>query len=165
MYFLSVVLLLQWSWSPSSQYRTWAVQIWCKLQWLSWSFPPLHLFRGKHPPRKRRLYYIAHFLPCPKHLDLPSLEQVVKKPWFSFSSTAWTQSVAMFCVPIFPWFETLCCLLSYLSLSSFCTNFLFLLLVSLILHRNQKCLAYVSKPSNGCADMPSNQSVCCHFCQ
>lgn len=126
----------------------------------------LYISLGENtPPRKRRLYYTVHFLPCPKHLDLPSLERVAKKPWFSFSSTAWTQSVAVFCGLIFPWFEALCCLLSYLSLSSFCTNFLFLLLLSLILHRNKKCLAYMSKSSNGCADMPSNQSVYCHFCQ
>lgn len=86
----------------------------------------LYISLGENtPPGKRRLYKTNHFLHCPKHLDLPSLGQVAKKPQFSFSSTAWTQSVAMFCGHIFPWFEPLCCFLSYLSLSSFCTNFPF----------------------------------------
>lgn len=96
MYFLSVILLPQWPRSPSSQYRTRAVQIWCKLQWLSWSFPPLHFFRGKHHSREEKALLNSSFLQCPKHLDLPSLEEVAKKPWLPFSSTAWTQSVAMF---------------------------------------------------------------------
>lgn len=50
---------------------------------------------------------------------------VAKKPWLLFSSTAWTQTVGMFCGHTFPWFEPFCCHLSYLSLYSFCTNSLF----------------------------------------
>lgn len=133
MYFLSVVLLPQWSLSPSSQYRTQAVQIWCELQCLSWSFPPLHLFRAKHPSRGEKALWNSSFF------------ALFQTPWSAFTGTSGKESLAFILFhslytvcghvlwPHLSLLWALCCLLCYLSLSSFFTNFLFLSLLSLIL--------------------------------